>query len=78
MSPPGGSFQRLRLINRLSYCAVILDREKRLGAYPESANYQTIPPVGAASSRDHFISLLEAAPTTKTTCSFQITGKGYS
>jgi hypothetical protein len=28
--------------------------------------------VGAASSRDHLISRLEAAPTTNTTCSFQI------
>jgi len=33
--------------------------------------------VGAASSRDHLISRLEAAPTTNTTCSFQITGFFY-
>jgi hypothetical protein len=30
--------------------------------------------VGAASSRDHLISRLEAAPTTNTICSLQITG----
>ena len=30
--------------------------------------------MGAALSRDHLISRLEAAPTTHTTCSFLITG----
>ena len=33
--------------------------------------------MGAASSRDHLTSRLVAAPTTNTTCSFQITGKNY-
>ncbi len=44
------------------------------GAFPESPGYHKKTPVGAASNRDHLISRLEAAPTTNTTCSFQITG----
>jgi hypothetical protein len=44
-----------------------------LGAYPESSGYHQKLPVGAASSRDHLISRLEAAPTTNVTCYFQIT-----
>jgi len=43
------------------------------GAYPESSSYHKRTLVGAASSRDHFVSRLEAAPTTDSTCSFQIT-----
>jgi hypothetical protein len=42
-------------------------------AYPESPSYQKRILVGAASSRDHLISRLEAAGTTNSTCSFQIT-----
>jgi len=44
------------------------------GAYPESPSYHKKIPVGAAFSRDHFISRLKAAPTKHATCSFQITG----
>ena len=44
-----------------------------LGADLESSSYHKKLPVGAASSRDHLISRLAAAPTTNVTCFFKIT-----
>jgi hypothetical protein len=47
--------------------------EIKYEGYPESSSYHKKLFVGAASSREIKGSRLEAAPTTNTTCSFQIT-----